>query len=352
MTTSVSTRSTGGLNPTRQQLDELDALLQRMLDLPVHPLDEPEEALSEGEEPDHEPLPPVLNHDEPPVEEDLSIPPESAEELPAPIRNRGERTISLSWSSTPQQEDIGRSPQQPAARPEQPFMSYMVVETASPRPIPSASGFEPRQPASRLVPVMPPDDAPAVAPMKSENEELPTEEQPSPFSLLLPPFVPTADEPSGEEPEAAEMWVPLRSTWQPSPQTWPPLAESWHQAKGGTPTVAASEPAPSPRIELSLPAPPVKSEEPEVRQEEPPSPPIAPAQPRMSMSAEDAPASAPLVLLPLLWFNQRFDACFAPLGAPGRWICQHGRSFLGLLGLACLAAAIVIAVSARMAWTW
>jgi hypothetical protein len=46
MTTSLSPRS-APVHPTRQQLDELDALLQRMLDLPVNQIDEgarPEEA--------------------------------------------------------------------------------------------------------------------------------------------------------------------------------------------------------------------------------------------------------------------------------------------------------------------
>jgi hypothetical protein len=43
MSISVSPRSSGtAANATRQQLDELDALLQRMLDLPVNKLDAPE----------------------------------------------------------------------------------------------------------------------------------------------------------------------------------------------------------------------------------------------------------------------------------------------------------------------
>src|SRR5436305_2011466 len=40
MSTSVSPRPATSAHPTRQQLDELDALLQRMLDLPVQPADE------------------------------------------------------------------------------------------------------------------------------------------------------------------------------------------------------------------------------------------------------------------------------------------------------------------------
>ena len=43
-------RSSGGaVQATRQQLDELDALLQRMLDLPVTPAEEPAAPFGEGE---------------------------------------------------------------------------------------------------------------------------------------------------------------------------------------------------------------------------------------------------------------------------------------------------------------
>jgi hypothetical protein len=334
MTTSVSTRSAGRLNPTRQQLDELDALLQRMLDLPVHPLDEAEQA--EDEEPAEEEPPPVMNH--------LEQPPSADRPSPNPLL------------------DAPVAHPQPATRPISPPMSsYMVIETASPRPLPAASGFEPRQPTARLVPVTPQPEMPA-APVKSEEQEVKSEEQPSPLSSLPTPyFDPTADEPPSQEPNADEAWVPLRSTWQPSPQTWPPLAESWHQANGGTTPMAESHPIASPRIDPMRVVAPTKSEEQEVQSEEetsssPPASPSAPPsslqQPRLHLSAEDAPATVPAPLLPLVWFNQGFDACLAPLGAPGRWLCGSGRSALGLLGLACLAAAVVIALSARMAWTW
>ena len=44
MSTSVSRRSSAPVHPTRQQLEELDALLKRMLELPVNPLEEAAEA--------------------------------------------------------------------------------------------------------------------------------------------------------------------------------------------------------------------------------------------------------------------------------------------------------------------
>ena len=40
MSTSVSRRSSAPVHPTRQQLEELDALLKRMLELPVNPLED------------------------------------------------------------------------------------------------------------------------------------------------------------------------------------------------------------------------------------------------------------------------------------------------------------------------
>jgi hypothetical protein len=154
------------------------------------------------------------------------------------------------------------------------------------------------------------------------------------------------------------MWVPLRSTWQPSPQTWPPLAESWHQANSGTPNLTPLRPVLTPRFDPTPAAlandeeQRAKNNEKEVKSEEQPSPPPSPEQPRLSLSAEDAPAPVPGLLLPLLWFNQGFDACLSPLGAPGRWLCGSGRHVLGFIGLMCVIAAVVIALSAGMAWTW
>jgi hypothetical protein len=295
MTTTVTTRAAGKLNPTRQQLDELDALLQRMLDLPVQPADKPEQAKSE--EPAEEPPPPPRK-----VEEE-----KKKEEKEAPVPSYS--TFRLPPDAVPS-------------------VSYMFVETASPRPLPPASGFEPRPPmlTPRLVPVTPPPETPA-----------------------SPPPVQEADE--------GEQWVPLRSTWQPSAQTWPPLAESWHQANNGAPPVVAPGPIADSR---PTPMPPV-SREPEISVEPPanemvlgtPEPELeTPDEPQLSLSVEDASSAVAWPLVPLVWFNQGFDTCLAPFGAPGRWLCERGRIVFGFLGLACLAAAAAIAVGAGMGWSW
>src|SRR5579884_4483024 len=139
MTISVSPRRAGTLNPTRQQLDELDALLQRMLELPVHPLDKPEPAKLEGPSA-------ALGHQ-----------PSTSGELPT--------------DSEPRPPTSGQPTADSRQRIAMPPISYTVVETASPRPLPPASGFEPRPPmtASRLAPVALPE-APAAPPVPETRE--------------------------------------------------------------------------------------------------------------------------------------------------------------------------------------
>jgi hypothetical protein len=325
MTTSVSTRSPGTLNPTRQQLDELDALLQRMLELPVHKPDDTEQDVAE--EPADEPPPPAQ-----------PTPPPPPDPLPLASGGRG-IAVKVTRPATP--------------------VSYMVVETASPRPLPPASGFEPRPSnlTPRLVPVKPPQAETVETPVPPQQK---TDETPAPVGET--PLLP------GEE----EMWVPLRSTWRPSAQTWPPLADSWHQANGGLPAIPEVMPTPIPSPRLDLSPPPLEAAasrgESEVRLGSPDLPPammdtpsVAPApvsappaaEPRLSLSAEDAPVSVSPLLLPLLWFNQGFDACLEPLGPLGRWLCgPRGRQLFGILGLTCLAAAVAVAISAGMGWTW
>lgn len=314
MTTTVSPRSTGTLNPTRQQLDELDALLQRMLDLPVSKTADMEPTETENLMP--EPELPVME----------SMPVEAA--------------------ATP--------------------VSYMVVETASPRPLPVASGFEPQPSAltPRLVPVTP---MPEEMPVSPRADAIPLVAE-HPRNADATPLAEGAEPtPSAEE----QLWVPLRSTWQPSPQTWAPLADSWHQANGSTPEPSINPPAP--QLEMPMPTPTpfpdvTKPEPAEMKEEVAlpdaaviPTPSAASAsassevkatEPRLSLSAADAPAASGL-LLPLVWFNQGFDACLSPLGAPGRWLSSPGgRQLLGFVGLTCLAAATAMAILAGLGCTW
>src|SRR6185437_3747726 len=101
MTTSVSTRSPGTLNPTRQQLDELDALLQRMLELPVNKLEETEPEAVE----------------------------ESLDEPPLPAVHEDEGLADADWSPSQPLEDADPPALPMGTRPATPPVSYMVIET-------------------------------------------------------------------------------------------------------------------------------------------------------------------------------------------------------------------------------
>jgi hypothetical protein len=303
MPTSISMRTPASLNTTRQQLDELDTLLKRMLALPVNQLDVKDEAEAEAAEDAAEEPPPA------PITQ-----PTAAEPIAAPI-----------------------------AAP----MSYMVVETASPRPLPPASGFEPRP--SLLKPTPPENVAKAMEPAAT-----------------------VAPAPSESPAAESEAWVPLRSTWQPSAQTWQPLADSWRQANGAAPAPAVvPAPIPNPPSDSAQPTPvlieieaaaaqatpsseiQIPSSEPQNAEPKTQNSVVGKSEPPLSLTAEDAPSEPSSLLLPLLWFNQGFDSCVAPLGTAGRWLCgPNGRQMLGIAGLACLAAAVVVAISTGMAWTW
>ncbi len=338
MMTSVSPHAPVRLNPTRQQLDELDSLLQRMLELPVNTLDEEEEMEAEAArmEPPLPPMPPPASPP-PPV---------------LPVR-------------------------EPRSAP---HVSYTVVETASPRPIPAASGFEPRPSmlSPRLVPVTTPseaveDDAEPFAPPTPP----PLAESPLPTPMIAPQMPFDSESPEHE----AELWVPLRSTWQPSAHTWQPLAESWLQAnEGDVSPIHGTHPLPMPGPGLEpMPVGETMFSSPVPQPPSPPAPPSlderpastladqiadkeeieksvsreSAVEPPLLLTSEDAPRSAPLALLPLVWFNRGFDACMSPLGAPGRWACgPRGRQLLGLAGLASLAAAAILALGAGMGWCW
>jgi hypothetical protein len=109
MSTSRSPRSPGPVHPTRQQLDELDALLQRMLDLPVNQLED---------------LPP------PPAEESA---PTVSEPPTTPAETEGEEQKTEAIPAT--------LPPLPAGR--VPPVSYTVVETTEGQASPAAEAAAP-----------------------------------------------------------------------------------------------------------------------------------------------------------------------------------------------------------------
>lgn len=359
-------RSAGGpAQATRQQLDELDALLQRMLDLPVNQAAEEEEDRAAVDEP------PVI----PPVRPALRIPaPVSAE---PPGEPKGKSRVSR--NAFPEPEPVEPAPVVMAAPtpppPPEPVRvaprsypaSYMVVETTTPTlfgPPPSDAPREPEPPEEFEEPVEDESDyLDTPVPGGRHDLEEDTPEEP-------------AEEPhQGEESAEPDNWVPFRSSWQPSAQTWGPLARSWAQSQQAdtppaeplpsraaemmdmprsTPPIGPTVTGPAPRPSVLppvIPPTPISIPEPE------PEPatdemviPEAPPAPR-----EPPPTAPPRswAALPFVWFNVLFDCLLFPLGPLGTWFKgPSGRGLLGGLGVVCLIAAIVLAVADGIGWTW
>jgi hypothetical protein len=75
--------------------------------------------------------------------------------------------------------------------------------------------------------------------------------------------------------------------------------------------------------------------------------------PPASSTPTAAGPPVPPGLLPLLWFNQAFDAVLALAGPPGRFLCGRvGRHLLGALGALSLAGAFGLVVAHWLGWTW
>ena len=330
-------RTPGGSSQgTRQQLDELDALLQRMLTLPVNQTEEPTSAAPE---------------EEPPAEEEWT-PPQQRAVAPAPRIPEPEPRPAPQPFQPPQ-----HAPLPPRSYP----ASYMIVETAT-HPY-----FDSR-------------DEPNDAGLGPRLLNTPHQHQPTPYAFPAP--VPggrhelvedTPYDPIGEAararlaaPEEGE-WVPLQSSWQPSAQTWKPLAETWEHSRGGVPprptlpeppmmptTPRPSREMPDWRDNVIPPAPPGYEEMQRAALSAPkPTSPVAPPVVPVAPPVLPAPAArTPLVLAPVVWFNKGFDLMLLPFGPLGRWFRgQSGRTALGTVGLLCLAGAIVLAVVEGFGWT-
>ncbi len=74
--------------------------------------------------------------------------------------------------------------------------------------------------------------------------------------------------------------------------------------------------------------------------------------PRQALIASRPPAP-PLLLRPVLWINRRFDGFAFGFGSVGHWLRRPtGRTFLGILGLILLAAAVALVILDQIGWTW
>jgi hypothetical protein len=106
-------------------------------------------------------------------------------------------------------------------------------------------------------------------------------------------------------------------------------------------------PAPAVALPLPLlnPVPPAERRPPVLP------PPDRPVSPRQALIASRPPPE-PLLLRPVLGINRLFDAVALGLGAPGRWLRRPaGRTLLGLIGLALLAAAVAFVLLDQIGWT-
>lgn len=335
-------RPSGTAQATRQQLDELDALLQRMLDLPV--------SSAEPDSPEEELDYPASTR---------SIPPETTYQEPF---ERSPRPDPVAAEPSRPSDPPARTPNSP--RRTYPA-SYMVVETSTP-------------PELQDLPTQASPETPQLHPRTSESfDEAPRTSAPRGYQSVDPETLA----------RATDDWIPLRSTWQPSAQTWKPLAETWEQSRGAganpepepvippaprvytppsspTPTpipepprayVPPSDPTPIPPMAQPV-IPP--SARPPVAQPVyfPPSPhsmgqPVIPP-PATGMPDDSSKNHVPLILRPAVWFNQAFDLCLYPLGPIGRWFRgPSGRAVLGNLGMLALVAAAVLAVVDGFGWT-
>jgi hypothetical protein len=280
MTTSRSPRSSGPVHPTRQQLDELDALLQRMLDLPVNHLEDaqpppaeepaaPEPASKGAEEPVEKPAEPDAK---PPL---LAV-------FPASLVDRG------------------------------PPVAYTVVETTDPRPESA------REPAA----------APE-AKGEGPGDWIPLKSSWRPSAQTWGPL--------------AEKWQQAQGALEPAPappeeaKTIEPVAPEPAPAVSAPPSTepVAERPAPAPEV------PPPAAPTPAPAADHPPVPkkPAAPPAPR----PEPRPPKKGWGHRSLVGFNKVFYACLWLLGPAGSWLAAPaGRTLLGVVGLMCLGAAAVL----------
>jgi hypothetical protein len=321
----------GPLHPTRQQLDELDALLQRMLDLPVNRV----------EEKTAEPAP---------------TPRLTRVTLPAPLTQAGQ---------TPQEPTSTQPPRKETPAPEQ--VAQPVTPESKGTPLQEDG---PEGPVSPLLPVQPPHR----------------------LRKRTPPLQTTAE--SEEDTKGPEgEWVPFRSSWKPSPHTWPPLAESWAQAQQGTDLgrVRRDEPASEPVLQPSqsparggtakptvpaIASPEVTPASPAAMTEAPsetliyPRPlfgsasPDRPGRQEISETRTTPDESAPdpdvgppeeifWPLRPLVWIDRGYEALVSWAGAPGQWLAgPGGKTLLGILGLLCLVGAFGLFLVDLLGWTW
>lgn len=309
MTTTASSRSSVDLvRATRQQLDELDALLERMLELPVNQVEEgaatsrPSPARLAAPSPEKEPRPAapagIPAHPPQPVPE--QGPPEQAS-LPGPAS-----TVPPAAPAPMEQNEEGswvplRSTWQPSAQTWGPLaQTWRAAQTRTGEdPAPSQG------PAFTLV--SGPPSAPA--PEQDRRREEPPLSVRSPFQ---------------DRGDLFPVEVPASRTPAPAPALAPAPA-------------AADAPEETPASALAGLLPRLISSD-----------------PTETLAAGTAtPERVPLWALPLVKVNRGFDRLVAPLGPLGRLLKgPTGRRLLGWVGGLCLIASGLLTLLDCLGWTW
>lgn len=197
MSTSVSRRSSSAGHPTRQQLEELDALLKRMLELPVNALDET------AEEPPPAPAraeaPPAVSAPEPmrgPHHPAFTRPPESEPAAPPAVNYQAPETDIADLKPRVVRAGL---PEPAAAPPAAEGGDWVPLESSWK---PSARTWKPLSDAwqqAKAVPPSAPPEPPPPAPeaaMPRAPEPAPRMETPPAFDPVRPPAPAPAPQPA------------------------------------------------------------------------------------------------------------------------------------------------------------
>lgn len=301
----------GSLHPTRQQLDELDALLKRMLELPVNRVeDQPgEPASGGGPAPRTLPIRPVSREVPPQAE------PAENQDLAetGPSRSESEAPASLPLPVQPPHRFRKQAPPQPPPEAEEPvsatdgdWVPFRSSWQPSPHtwpPLAESWAQAQKNPERARVRL----DGPAVESARREVRPGPAPRPPE----LPAPLARTAEasaEPPAQVETPSETLIYPRPLFGSAPSEGPPsqaIAESRNPA------------------EASLPVP------------------------------DSSPAQEVLwVLRPLVWINRTYEVLVGWAGPPGRWLAgPRGKTFLGLVGVLCLLGAVGLAIAGWLGWT-
>jgi hypothetical protein len=313
-----------GAHPTRQQLDELDTLIQHMLALPVSP----------GEA-DHPPS--ELSQNQPAGERGVSTPWTSSHSppLPAPSPAPG-----FSGPGTSSMLGNGKGSESPPAGPAKPLTGHLTFLT-TPLETPALSTSPPRV----LAPKPSEEELKSSLSLKARIEKL---------ALVVPELSPPPPGPVDRQGPADQSATALAPTPrapapEPGPERPPPSRINLEELAA---RVAGSSPPPPPGKERPSPESPPPSSPTQLVTRA--GVPLLPALEYGGMPPlPKGPQPLPLVLKPLLWINQLFDVGTWLLGPPGRWLRgPRGRLFLGWTGLGLLAAAAAWAVLGWIGWIW